>query len=366
LSENSNEQKIRDLIRELAKKHLLLPEENSLENDGWDIIKNSIDNLHFFFLNDSLDYEVLKKNIQSECGSLSNHPRNEINKLIGNLRKNACDVFSIEQLEKNKNPNSDVIAHLKELCQNDKFTNFINNFSQEVCKICDEIGENVLSDSNTADSAKNIFAPLSDWQEYIDNARDSAYKAAKYAKQTAETANMAAGYAKQTADTAKKAAIEAKKAANEAKKAANEAKKTSDELLPSLLTAIGIFMAVLTTIAASYLTYKVGVNNRFMLPQVKFAFFVLTGQVLTNIIFTFMFMLSRMLEKDIAAECSQFKPSEGKPMNFKCRDCIGRTIKSRSHCLAVHKFPYIWYPNILMLLGYVFIFIWWFVDEFLY
>ena len=78
------------------------------------------------------------------------------------------------------------------------------------------------------------------------------------------------------------------------------------------------------------------------------------GQVLFNLIFAFMFMVSRLSSKSIAIDCRGCKKS----------------VCTKNKCSLImkvwNKYPYIILFNFACLCGYIVLLAWWYLEEFVY
>ena len=134
----------------------------------------------------------------------------------------------------------------------------------------------------------------------------------------------------------------------------NAAITDANSLTTNILTILGIFVSIIFIIVGGYFTVSID-NKAFTdITQVNLGRFVLMGQVLFNLIFSFMFMVSRLSSKSIAVDC---------------RGCE-KSVCTNNKCSFImkiwNKYPYVILFNFACLCGYVVFLAWWYLEEFVY
>lgn len=135
-----------------------------------------------------------------------------------------------------------------------------------------------------------------------------------------------------------------------------QTKNEMNSLTTNMLTILGVFVSIIFIIVGAYFTVTGEVFNKSIsgIVQVNLGRFILMGQVLLNIIFLFMFMISRISEKNISVSCG------GCP-NSVCQDYQCGFLKR-----IVKRYPYVVYSNVLIISSYIVLLGWWIIETFAY
>lgn len=178
-------------------------------------------------------------------------------------------------------------------------------------------------------------------------------------KQIKEYNSILEQYKKDFGGYLKKAKSELKEAKKKYKLSKNEIRKTKNDmssLMTNVLTILGIFVSIIFIIVGAYFTVTGEIFNKSIsnIVQVNLGRFILMGHVLINILFLFMFMISRLSGKNIYVRCQGCKDSQ----------CI--SAKCGFFKRIVKKYPYVIYSNILILGSYIVLFGWWIIEHFAY
>jgi len=142
---------------------------------------------------------------------------------------------------------------------------------------------------------------------------------------------------------------------------------------------LGIFVAIIVVLFSGYLTVKNSLpvyskENQtltYIVDQTYFAYFLLMGQVLINFIFLFMFLLAKIINKNISVPCNCFLRIEhANIQNTNNKNDYINCLKCNRSCNGLQKiffkYPYIAFANCIIVLGYFVIWLWWYIDTFLY
>lgn len=137
------------------------------------------------------------------------------------------------------------------------------------------------------------------------------------------------------------------------------AKKNVDSLLPNVLTILGIFVAIIIAVVAAYLSVillqeKVGAGITVFHTVVTC---VLLGHVLLNLIFLFIYLISRMTTFTLACYCVRGKHSD-------CTKCDKNERCSWWNRLWF-RYPYVVLFNAICIIAYFALGIWRIVSEYI-
>lgn len=127
------------------------------------------------------------------------------------------------------------------------------------------------------------------------------------------------------------------------------------------MTVLGIFVAIILAFVGGFFSVLIaGRIDVSPIAQVRFMYFLLIGQTLCDLLFLFMFLIARLSNKSIAVLCSGgIAQGRGIP----CAQCASQC---KWYVRWWRKYPYIITINCAVMFGYSFLWIWWYVDEFLY
>lgn len=140
-----------------------------------------------------------------------------------------------------------------------------------------------------------------------------------------------------------------------------EIKRQSDGILPNLLTILGIFVAIIIAFIGGYFSIiQAGGISISKIAQVCMAYFLLMGQLLINLIFLFMFMISRLSGRSISVLCL-YSANKNQPGT-----CYGCNNSCPFYRRLWRKYPYLVAVNWAILVGYAVLLLWWYVDTFLF
>ncbi len=122
----------------------------------------------------------------------------------------------------------------------------------------------------------------------------------------------------------------------------------------NMLTILGIFVSIIFVIIGAYFTVTGEVFNISIsqIIQVNLGRFILMGHILLNLLFVFMFMISRLSSKSISVICRG------------CNDSICVNPKCGFLKRLVKKYPYVIYSNIILIGSYIVLFGWWVIEYF--
>ncbi len=131
-----------------------------------------------------------------------------------------------------------------------------------------------------------------------------------------------------------------------AKKDIEYSTKSFDGLIPSMLTSLGIFVTIIITVIALYISNildKTGAD--FLFTQMKYGRYLLSGQITINTVFLLLYFISKLT---------------GKSLNLSYRKYPEEDIQKLSFLRAsIFINPLMWILNIAAVMGYILLFDFW-------
>lgn len=148
-----------------------------------------------------------------------------------------------------------------------------------------------------------------------------------------------------------KSAEEAVSSAKDAVNAATEAKHTANGIMPNVLTALGVFSAIIIAVVACYLSLLLGQHFTDARP-LNLAICLLMGHILLNVIFLLLYLISKLSNYSLACTCSETGEKDcSKRSSAKCNDC-------RWQNKAWLRYPYLILLNTVFVYAYVLLGVW--------
>lgn len=230
-----------------------------------------------------------------------------------------------------------------------------------------QIEDEFLRFANTLDSYSRSFedklAEAKTINENTERISTEAKQISKDAKQISEDAKQASEDAKAINKTTVEISNKAKETSDKAKETSDtvndKIKKVEDNannLLTNVLTILGIFVAIIFAIVAAYFT--IAAENKSAqfsnVVQVNLGRFVLMGQVLFDLLFLFMHMISKLSGKSIALAC------------LGCDNSVCKKGKCTFPMRLMNRYPYVIVTNFVAVGIYIVLTAWWFLEEFVY
>ena len=228
------------------------------------------------------------------------------------------------------------------------------------------------------------------FNQHLKEAAANNKDAAKFARISVAKASQADKKAKKADKVLADAIASAEKANNtakEAQKIANKAEKTSDNIVPNMLTVLGIFIGVVVAIMACYLSIVLQEDNAeaIALKSIPLAFMFawMMGHVMVMAIFILLYMIAKLTDRRISNGCPDYicaskinhdtqnvdntenyqdiKDDTGNKsikrmtvsnISYDCNVC-----KNNADCDFINRlktrFPYFFWINILFAIGYL-------------
>ena len=234
-----------------------------------------------------------------------------------------------------------------------------------------------LKAANTAAEEAHKAAELA--QKIGNTAKDEASKAAQAARDASDASTAAqanantakdtiqsvqehAKEAKTNADKALASSKEAETNANIALASSKEAKQQAESLIPSMLTILGIFVAIIIAVVACYLSILLaqnridGANGTYSRPF-EFMRFLLMGHIMLAIIFLLLYLVSKLTSHSLTCHCKHFAQSTtcSDASNSECSQCqhnCSSPVRLRS------RYPYVFGINLAFTIGYTVLGLW--------
>jgi len=147
--------------------------------------------------------------------------------------------------------------------------------------------------------------------------------------------------------------------------------KDMSNLLPTAITIIGIFTAFLVVFIGGTNMFQALFKSGIELTTAKtLLLIVVTGQIVFNILFLLIFLIGRIADKKVNAECIKYKHkpniSDDRILLRKCADCKYSDSKIHKCGQAdklIHKYPYVIITNFLLFILDMLLGIWWILSS---
>lgn len=129
---------------------------------------------------------------------------------------------------------------------------------------------------------------------------------------------------------------------------------STNNLMPNMLTSLGIFVTIIVTIVALYISNVLGPSKiEFAIPQMRYARYILSGQITFNCIFFLLYFIAKLTGKTIhLSRISEKKLSGIEQLN---------SIRA-----SLFYNPLIWIVNFLFVLSYFVLFDWWMIETYVW
>ena len=134
-------------------------------------------------------------------------------------------------------------------------------------------------------------------------------------------------------------------------------RQETNDLTTNMLTILGIFVSIIFVIIGSYFTVTSDFVNVYASnsKQVNLGRFVLMAQVLFDVLFLFMFMISRLSGKTVSLKCKNNVKSL-------CNECL---CKCSFFQRIWRKYPYVVLTNLVAMLAYFALTYWWIFEKYI-
>lgn len=156
---------------------------------------------------------------------------------------------------------------------------------------------------------------------------------------------------------------------DDSKELSSEIRNTSNEVIPHMLTSLGIFVSIIIAVVAVYLSDLVSIHgdNGYYLSQLQLGRYLLSGQIIFNIIFLLLYIIARLTNKNILLHCSYFK-SKNNSKKSKYRPCVNCKRKNVCNFFVKlwKKATYMVGMNLVCFAGYYVLFNWWIIEIYIW
>lgn len=129
---------------------------------------------------------------------------------------------------------------------------------------------------------------------------------------------------------------------------------STNNLMPNMLTSLGIFVTIIVTIVALYISNVIGSTKvEFAIPQMRYARYVLSGQITFNCIFFLLYFISKLTGKTIHLS----RISENKLRGIEQLNALKASLFYN---------PLIWIVNFVLILAYFLLYDWWLIETYIW
>lgn len=149
------------------------------------------------------------------------------------------------------------------------------------------------------------------------------------------------------------------------------AKKNIDNIIPHMLTSLGIFVSIIIAVVVIYLSDLISIDGNVptYITQFQFARYLMSGHIIFNIVFLMLYLISRLTNKTVLLRCSEYVPLV-KYEKFKYRPCANCEKQSCGKCNFIKKLwkkaTYMVGINLICFAGYLFLYDWWIIENYLW
>lgn len=211
-------------------------------------------------------------------------------------------------------------------------------------------------------------------KEMIEQSRQSIYESVLVANKAEKKANEALTNSKNALNEQKKIKTKQKnlnKRANQLNGNINKAIKSIDNIIPHMLTSLGIFVSIIIAVVVVYLSDLISISGNVppYITQFQFARYLMSGHIIFNIVFLMLYLISRLTNKTVLLRCSEYESLE-KYEKFRYRPCANCKKQKCGECNFIKKLwkkaTYMVGINLICCAGYLFLYDWWYIENFLW
>lgn len=155
-----------------------------------------------------------------------------------------------------------------------------------------------------------------------------------------------------------------------------DATKQSKDVLNQSIEVIGIFVAIITIFIGGFSEISLFGTIDNLNTYKFFLYIIVTGHIMANLIFMFIYMLGRITNKTISASCIGYMkiPIESSDSESKCQNCCYKSSETciqyemdKEHCTLArklrYKYPYIYYTNLVAIVAEVLLCLGWLFSQ---
>lgn len=346
-------------IDALASESLFVPDDDEDDSDAcrayWKSVNQYTLQLSKLYSVSSKGHKLIEDAIKRRY-PLEDKNFNELTQYKLDLSRIYQTVSTAFNINLPKNCQLEEYATVAKLYLDPAFRKFVESFYKHVLAVLKSLTDQVDQQIQEMNRLENAEA-----HKVLDRIRSTSQDLLRQLERKA-------GEVDTVLDNARKQSLDASNAlsnADEKLKAATEtsdnARKAADSVLTNVLTILGVFIAIIVAFISGFFSVLLADRGNISpIAQVCLAHFLLMGHVLFNLIFLFMFMISRLSYKSISVLCLYCNDKEHLGM---CQLC---QCKCKWYKRLWRKYPYLVLTNWAIVIGYVILFLWWFIDEFVY
>lgn len=157
----------------------------------------------------------------------------------------------------------------------------------------------------------------------------------------------------------KTAAERALASAEKAEKQVIDARTAANGIVPNMLTILGVFIAIIIAVVACYLTLIFNQHQESPFPSLNISMCLLMGQLLMDIIFLLLYLISKLTNYTLACHCFVSRETD-------CSQCPDQF---RNKCRLLNRiwlrYPYIVILNLIFVFSYFGLGLWGFLEIYL-
>lgn len=355
---------------------IFLPDEEQgfFNKRDQDVICDATKNLYCIVVQCQVDYLILPKQIQSKYQKLLDENfENYDSPQLEELRERIDDAFiQLSHLHQNIEiaflsnicfgTDAELSAKLKQYWNNDLISLRLRENAEKAQKIIELIRQKLQekqtklqdkTNQNYTDRFERLYSSAHDILEQIEEQeKDNADALKKAQKLLEEVQELTNGVRKEAEDNAQKNEEQLKRIEDK-----------SNDILPNILTILGIFVAIIIAVIGGYFNVmQIDGKSISSIAQVRMMYSLLMGQILINLIFLLMFMISKLSNRTVSVFCIHQGKNEHPGNCQSCENAFSCSFLQR----IWRKYPYWLVANQIIVVGYAVLVFWWYIDTYLF
>ena len=251
--------------------------------------------------------------------------------------------------------------------EEEPWNNYINKLQKNV--------ENINDYEFVKRSILSIASKLKTYAFIFD---ESLKKSTEYTEEKFNKLNQSISIAAKNVEEANKTVKNTTLKLNNAKKALNDSNDTVRNIMPDILTVLGIFVSIIVSVVIVYIEFfidnkSVELFNKTL--QLLIGKYILCTHLLGNIMFLLLFMIARLTNRSVLSTCSYYKLDtlrfksededkyESNIHRFACANCSEYMSCSFVNKI-IRKANYIVAFNVFVIFLYFVDYIWWIITHY--
>lgn len=213
----------------------------------------------------------------------------------------------------------------------------------------------IESGRESFEDMKNLYQETKTLQEKAEEyarAVDEHLKAVDQLHQETKKFQENAEKYAQAADEHLKVVDQLQKRTAQFKRDALNAQRAAESIIPNMLTALGVFIAIVVAVVGCYLSLIFNKHQNPDFPVLNLSVCLLMGHILLNVIFLLMYLISKLTNYTMACHCHIVSQS----------DCSICPMEVRQKCKLPNRiwlrYPYVILLNGLFPVGYLSLALW--------